>query len=264
MACVAVVDESGVERDADINVESAPLVISSEYWVAAGQNSVPMTPVASSVCFLTGISGSFDNANGWLSAVGTGELGGGTTNWYLGSNPQGDRKAFARCLLGVSPSQRTGPHTWDQGDAALDIGSSSNRICLLTAVQGKYNGNGEQARVRISDGRWILDGTSGTSENYMITSQAYCVLGVSSTERSGEYSVIAPAGGSTSVTTEYEYAEDSAFCALTRVQGKFNSPFDSMYTTAGGFPPQPFWWVGAGSDSSTVRGGARCIHKDAF
>lgn len=270
-ACVAVVDESVQQRDIDVNVERSPLGVSAVYSVSSGQNPVAMTPVASSVCFLVGISGGFDNVNG-LSVVQTRAQIGGTAKWYLESNSEGDRNAAAKCLYGVSASQRTGPHTWSQGASALDIGSSSDRICMLTGVQGKFNGNGEQARTRISGGRWILDGTSGTNENYMISAQAYCVLGVGSTERSGEYSVVSLVNGTGWVYTPYQAGWGNSnpdFCALTRVQGKFNSPTaavfnDSVFVSDYGNGPYTNFELRAIGDSSTVRGGARCIDKDAL
>jgi hypothetical protein len=272
MACVAVVDESGPQVDTDVNVVSAALSVTSLYSVSTGQNPVPMTRVDLSVCFLMGIFGSLDNANG-LSVVQIRAPLGSTTNWSLETNPGGDRRAWARCLYGVSPSERTGPHTWSQGAAALDIGSSSDRICLLTGVQGKFNGNGEQARTRISGGRWILDGTSGTRENYMITAQAYCVLGVSSTERSGEYSLTSNVNGMNALQTQFVVEEFtpsfSDFCALTRVQGKFNSGTavvlsDALFVAEYGNGPAKPWELRARGDSSTVQGGARCIHWNAF
>jgi hypothetical protein len=144
---------------------------------------------------------------------------------------------------------------------------------MLTGIQGKYNGNGEQARTRISGGRWILDGTSGTMENYMITAQAYCVLGVSSTERSGEYSLTSFVNGMKSLQTEFVVEEFtpsfSDFCALTRVQGKFNSGtavaiHDALGVSWYGNGPEKPWELRARGDSSTVQGGARCIHWNAF
>ncbi|HEY3497250.1 MAG TPA: hypothetical protein VGK73_21280 [Polyangiaceae bacterium] len=258
-ACGA--EPMGDEGSEPVGRTAEPLVITDEFEIVAGDPNLVLAPYSSSLCVLTAIGGGLVNSGGWQSTVDIWFSGGAFTNWLLSSfgpasDPANPLWARARCVTGLASNQKAGPYIWAQGDAAVDMGASSARACFLTSVYGKYNGNGEQVRTRVSNGRWILDGTAGTAENYRVGGRAYCLSGFT---RTGELSVSPPAND-TAVTgaplSWYFGNEDSDICGLTRVRGKFNAQSDYLkadFTFLSGT-----WFLSGSSSASPISGSMVC------
>ena len=54
--------------------------------------------------------------------------------------------------------------TWKQGDPPTDLGSS-NQVCVLSGVSGRFDGQGEHVHIAGGDtSRWVLEGSSGQDD----------------------------------------------------------------------------------------------------
>ena len=148
-----------------------PSATSASYaWSPSVGNTVTMTDEGTTVCFLTEVFGLFRDVNDRIRIQKT------PTNWLLngtvGAN-EGWPGGRARCLNLGSGMGWSGAYTWSAGQAATDLGSSSNRACYLVEVAGKFDNVADTVRTRISGGHWWLDG--GTNSGSAV---ARCVSGV--------------------------------------------------------------------------------------
>jgi hypothetical protein len=71
----------------------------------------------------------------------------------------------------LDSSWALGPFSWSQGSAAKFLASASTHVCVLTKLQGDFDGGGEKVVVYQSGGNWYLGGSSAQSG---IGGTAYC------------------------------------------------------------------------------------------
>jgi hypothetical protein len=146
------------------------------------------------------------------------------------------------------------------------MGPSNDRICWINDVRGPF-GSTEQVRIQEVNGHWFLDGTTSLTPtrsrpNDVVGAVAFCLTGVSPSERTQEYTLTPPANGTSFVDTSIPNTANSPFCGFTKIGGKFDSDGDSFWTgTSAG---SAFWRLRGSSNDSRVTAGIRCIVKDAF
>lgn len=152
----------------------------------------------------------------------------------------------------ASASQELQSHVefhWTQGSSPVPMGASSDRMCFLTGVQGKFEGDGESVQVYISRGSWYL---GGTSKQHGVAAYANCVP-------------LNWAGRSLSYSEEYSWSQGKPAvsmgghpgrgCFLTRMTGKFMGRGERVSTYVDG----NVWWLGGTSRQNSVGASARCL-----
>ena len=253
--------EEGAEADVTI---ARPLL---GYTVDAlhgfdGNKLLTYAPRLQSVCFLSGVSGTLKNTATALQQVFVSNQLHGTF-WVAGSSSETQNKTMVfNCINRGIPGNPYTIHSWSTsaGDPApVDMGPSSDRVCLLTRVEGWFNGGGEQVRVRISNGRWLLDGTMGTLHPYAIGAGAVCIRGVTSSEYSQEYSVTSPTSGRNYLPVPYVVGD---VCGLTKIGGKFDGSTQDHSAKVWG--SSEGWSVDAKGLDGAIFAGGRCIGRNAL
>lgn len=158
--CVAAVD--GGEETLGTTAEPVTFSPATEaaYTWAWPSSPTLMTPIATSVCFLTDVRGLYRSSSDSL------KIGIDSTTWQWtlkGTRGSGNPAGGARCVTVSSESQWSGSFSWSAGQAAVDMGSSTNRACFLTEINGTWDQSTDKVRARIaSSGRWLLDGTTNS------------------------------------------------------------------------------------------------------
>ncbi len=110
-------------------------------------------------------------------------------------------------------------HTWKKGDAAMDLGSTTNRFCFLTAIGGSFTSSSDVG-VTSGGGAWKLSGTSSSDVN----ARARCVSG--------------NAGDGLQTSSFFSWASGAAStalgafpgraCGITGISGAFATPSDAV------------------------------------
>src|SRR5262249_30334083 len=120
------------------------------YEWAQGQSPVNLGPaLGARECFLTRITGRF---KGGGESVGTYMWGGA---WWLGgSSGQIAVAASAMCITSGHLEFRV--FAWSQGSPPTPLGPAADRACMLTKVQGDFEGGGEHVHTWIDNGSWYL------------------------------------------------------------------------------------------------------------
>lgn len=231
-----------------------------------------LAPQATSSCFLVGLGGSLQQSGASeASYIGTYPVK-GQTNWYtfVSTNP-GHRWSRARCLLNT-PRDLHNFFRWNSarplhttGDPPQDMGSSSDRVCWIIEVGGPFGSN-DQVRIRDVNGRWILDGstslvaTSARPNDYLHVG-ALCVPGVSSSERTQEYTLNAPANATGYAYTTVAKTADPPFCGFTKIGGKFDADGDSFWI---GADNSSVWYLRGHSNDSRVNASISCAVNNSL
>lgn len=211
-----------------------------EFSWSQGQSPVPMGSSADRVCFLTRVTGKFEGSGERVHAYVA------NNTWYLGGNSyQSGVGASARCLSTAGTGGFTSEVTWNQGDYPKSLGASSDRVCFLTRMQGKFMGSGERIHVYGSEGTWYLGGNSYQSG---VSASARCIKSVSySKEYLWTQGNLATLMGGTSVQA----------CFLNKITGKFRGTGENVRTYKSG----DSWYLSGNSFQSGVGARGRCVFK---
>lgn len=140
--------------------------------------------------------------------------------------------------------------SWTAGSPATPLGSTSNRVCFFTRIQGVFNNSSDSVHVFASGGSWYVGGTGSAT-----AAAAGCADRASNTSISGEYSWTA----GQSLPTNLGSTTDRV-CFLTRVGGAFNSGSDWVYVYRSGAS----WFLFGDSQTGTGYARARCITESSY
>lgn len=222
-----------------------------EFTWSQGQNGVGMGEATSRYfCALTGMGGRFlgDGEEVRVTRVPM-KNNPNRYTWFLnGSSQQIQVRARAACV--TTRDGYTGETLWSQGEAAKDLGPTNDRVCFLTRVRGHFAGDGEQVRIRNSNGRWLLD---GTSQQGGVLGGARCVYASSAYTTLNENWIHSFWNYHWPSNFTAEGGVDDDYCALTHVQGHFVEN-NGVKVYAGG---TWLWWITTYGQPIGV--GARCL-----
>jgi len=139
---------------------------------------------------------------------------------------------------------------WRDGNPATPLGSTSDRVCFLTRIQGVFDSGYDSVHVFASGGSWYIGGSG-----LMKGATAGCAVRSSSTSISGEYAWTAGQQLPTNLgpTT-------GRVCFLTRVSGSFNSSADWVNVYQSGSS----WFLFGDSLAGDGRARARCITESTY
>ena len=213
-------------------------LISDDFTWQQGQTPMNMGSAAARVCFLTRVQGHLDGAE---EAVHARIIDG---DWVLdGRSRHGGVGANARCLNLGAANLYSEAHHWQQGEAAVDLGSAEDRACFLTHVQGRFEGSGEWVHVFIQEGRWKLD---GGSQQTGVAAGARCLM-------TGRYGDEMASRAGTPMDTMRRKTQ--GVCFLTGIQGRFDGPEDAAMV----MEDRGKWKLASHDPDHLVVTRARCI-----
>jgi len=219
------------------------LILMGEFYWDQYRAATPMGPVGDRVCFLTGVKGKFEGPGESVHAY--------TNNgsWYLGGGSyQADVGGWARCVAVGDSSWFTQEYTWQQGQASVDLGSTTGRTCFLTRVSGKFLGIGETVRIFMDNNHWYLGGNSG---QYGVTASARCVY--------SDYNSPDEVSWSPGQPAQYVSPYSGRACFLTRMAGNFRGGAESVRVSDAYYNvPQAYWYLG-GTGQTELAASTRCI-----
>lgn len=229
---------AALTTDNKIGSTSQALTSLGPYGWIQGEPSRLLGRVRDINCYLTWITGHFAGRGEKV------EITRDSNWWWLGgTSQQNDVRALAHCVSAYDSSGDS-EGTWVQGQAPVNLGSSSGRICLLTSFSGKFMGAGEYVQITESRGSWWLSGGSGQTD---VQATAHC------------FNV-------PSYTQEYTWTQGQSAvkigdakqiaCGLTYASGRFYG--------AGEFVGvekwfEDAWYLGGYSEQIDVSGKARCF-----
>ena len=130
-----------------------------EHYYSGGV-SVDLGGSADRACFLTGVTGKFENACDSASIYSWED------RWFLtGASCPGQKVgASARCVLLGDRASYSREHSWNQGDQLLHMGTLDTaeyyQGCFLTHIQGDFSGFGEEILATVAWNQWFLGGHS--------------------------------------------------------------------------------------------------------
>ena len=215
MELVATEDPAATERVGQI--QSPLLAVTGEFSWSQGQPPVDMGSSTETFCYLTRIQGDFEGGGESV------RIAGRNGRWFLeGSSQQSGIGAGARCTptrFGSRVLLFTPESSWRQGQPPTPmVADNGFTACMLTRVQGKFEGGGERVEITRSNGTWFLGGASRQSG---VAAGARCLLNV------------VVGAGTPSFSTDCESSICSIFlgCSPARCFGP--SPTDLGPVTAG-------------------------------
>jgi hypothetical protein len=141
---------------------------------------------------------------------------------------------------------------WYQGWGPVPMGSTSDRFCFLTEVQGRFAGGGEAVHVYISGGGWWLGGSSfqvGVKASALCIPRNYYSQNLNFTNEyfwsQGNYAT-------------HMGSDTNRVCFLTYVAGEFEGGGEQVeaYRSGGS------WWLGGSGYQTGVWAGARCVNTN--
>lgn len=140
-----------------------------------------------------------------------------------------------------------GAYLWQAPAPSTPMGSTSNRICGLTRVQGRLDTASDSISIYALGTSWYLGGSSGTSQ---MLAGARCASRPAGTAISGQYQWKAGQGLPTNMGPT-----SGRVCFLTHVRGGFNSASDwvRVYVSGGS------WFIFGNSTAAGNAAGARCV-----
>ncbi|QDE91485.1 hypothetical protein BHS06_22295 [Myxococcus xanthus] len=223
----------------DLTTQGQELATANTYTWSQGNIATPMGTTVNRTCYLMRVGGDFEGGGERVDIFQTG------SSWYLGGNSsQTGINGAAGC---INVADTGTEYTWTQSSSyPTYLGSSTNRVCYLTGVAGKFHGGGEWVHVYETAGSWYMTGNSSQSG---VRARARCInLGANNTfspEYTWSQGNSATALGGTAGRS----------CALTFVRGKFEGGGEHVRTyQAGGS-----WYLGGASGQVSVAARARCF-----
>jgi hypothetical protein len=231
-----------------------------------GAAGIPLTDGATTMCFLSGIHGVFKSAGDRVA------IRHSQGSWsFEGTKGTGNPGGYAHCLLNQPPWSAEHPfayYSWQQGQAPVNMGTTTNRTCFLMAVQGNFTSMDDRVETRRADGTWYLDGTTASSSNG-IAASAMCVprapVSNDSWTWSTSYQGLTALPWFNGIPWPNSSTNSGSACFLTHVRGRYNAQ-------GGAEPPvmrvwmqdegsSAFMWYLSGSkdDPGARSAKARCV-----
>ena len=230
-----------------VGVASYAVRFTERYRWDQGMNPVTMTPYASSICFLVRVKGHFEGAG---EAV---QIYKSDGYWKLkGRSQQQGISASAACMTGITTERYTATKSWFQGASATELAPEAEHTCFLQGMTGRFEGNGEQVRTRVSNGKWYLDVTSLQAD---VGAWAACVKGFFNVTGNWEYLWTAPTPSKTLPAT---YFPNGNPCFLTRVQGAFTPDVEILIGWDGSYGYGQ-WLTDNSTNVGDLHARARCV-----
>lgn len=139
-----------------------------------------------------------------------------------------------------APASALEEFNWNQSEAPKPMLTSNEGVCFLTAVQGKFQGTGEQVRVYLENNQWFIHGNSAQS-------------GVGGTANCVRWNEI-PTNSVRAITGPYDWSRGQpktrmgayyqSFCFLSAVSGRFEGDKEYVEITR----ENDEWKLSGGSD----------------
>ncbi len=144
-------------------------------------------------------------------------------------------------------------YTWSQGDAAVYMGPTSDRICYLSGVTGEYRGRGEWVWVSPSSGSYYLTGDSSSRD---VKAWARCVMNPKG-DVNGDITISYWAADEDNAPTTYMKNYYDSNCFLTGFKGKFQGKGEVIEIVES----QLFNTLKVYSGQKHVEGKAACVER---
>ncbi len=138
--------------------------------------------------------------------------------------------------------------SWAAPAPASPLGSTSNRVCFLTRIQGVFDSGADSVYAFASGGSWYIGGYGGTS------ARAGCAA-LNGSAFSGAYAWRAGQSLPTNLGST-----TGRVCFLTRVGGSFNSSADWVRVYASGGS----WFLFGDSQAGDGYAQARCVAVSTY
>jgi hypothetical protein len=155
-------------------VQSPLFAFTSEFSWSQGQAPVDMGSDIDTLCYLTRIQGDFAGGG---ESVGITRRNG--RQFLEGTSRQSGIGVGARCTpvrFGARVLLHSSEFSWRQGEPAKPMFADNGfTVCMLTKVQGKFDGGGEHVEVTRSNGMWFLGGGSQQSG---VAAEGRCIINV--------------------------------------------------------------------------------------
>jgi hypothetical protein len=214
------------------------LQLEPEVVWSSGQPPLVLGAVPNRMCFLTSVSGSFNEADE-VKVYASG------ASWYVAGS--GSVRAAARCITwtggGLAVST---PYSWLQGQAAVVMGAEADRACGLIRMAGRFRGGGEVIRTSVEAATWRL---GGNSQQAGVAATAHCLTWSTSAGISllGE---LAWAQGQ----APQNLGSGNLACLMTMIAGSFRGFGERVAVEQ-----QGVWQLTGSSQQSGVAARARCF-----
>lgn len=145
----------------------------------------------------------------------------------------------------------TGEFSWSQGNPATPMGSTTDRVCYLTRMTGRFEGWGESIHAFTSRGSWYLGGSSMQADVAASSRCAYVSSSLYTVEYSWHQSQSYPT---------YMGSASGRVCFLTRISGKFKGWGEWVHAYVSGGN----WYLSGGSQQQDVSARARCVLVNSY
>jgi hypothetical protein len=226
---------------ASLSQPNATIGYSQEYSWLQGQTPTFLGNVASTVCFLTAVSGNLDGPSEWVGIIASHGM------WYLrGSSWQSGVSAKARCL---SPSNYGGEISL-ASRGGLSLRYLGGKACGLTRIGGKFDSYIDQVRIDEANGAWprLLHVQAGFGG--YVTARVRCIP-----DFYAPRTVARPVPWFSPAAPKQLAVPVSAFCFLTGMGGPFEGGADwvwSIKTTSA-------WYVMGNRTNPNLQAHTSCI-----
>lgn len=211
--------EEDLDDEGEVTLESAeqallPATIHDTWQHGNGPRK--LAPYGSYFCYLKYVRGQFAGSDYWVNVFGQNGY------WYVnGNSPYSSRiVADVECVALDNNGQKwkfENGVLWSQGEASKQLGASTKRVCLLTAMGGDFRGTSEKIQTFTSGNKWYVGGSSSRTG---VWTMARCLVG----------NDITPTSYSTEAGNPV-FVGNVVTCGLSRISGKF--PNDSYYVGVG-------------------------------
>jgi hypothetical protein len=158
-----------------------------------------------------------------------------------------DQGALGTASQELKPAGDVG---WMQGNPALGLGPTSDRICFLAGMRGNFAGLTESVRVYPSNGSWWLHGASTKTG---VGAWAACAFTPNNV--SAEYTWTTSTGYPKHMGTATK-----RLCFITRVAGGFNSTGEWVHAYVSGGD----WYLTGHTNGPDLEVRARCVAVDSY
>jgi hypothetical protein len=253
---ISTADDESVAVDGSQGLSS----YTREYtWERSGRHSTRMLRSSNSVCFLTGVHGTF---RGTTEMVKVSNVRGYW--WVTGIGSQPDVGASARCfkydLAKIVPTQ------FNESAAGQDLDLGAHRFCALSRVSGNFESDADVVKVYpAKNGHWFLQ-TSAASSG--VNAGAICLDDDPATPFEASRIADVTAGDTRVVaqnlipneTKQSEPLRGPA-CFLSRMTGKFSGAGGNVQTfvAASANGTWNYYLRATGSDPGVASSGV-CVH----
>jgi hypothetical protein len=229
--------EGAVESELELTTVSQELSYSNRGTWSSPQPPTVLASTADRTCFFTRIRGRFDSGGDSVRILAN------AGRWDIGGT--GSTRASAACAVLLGDSAYSTAYEWTERQRqAVNLGSTTGRVCFLTRVGGSFNSPHAWVGVYASGDSWFLSGDLQGQDGF---ARARCVTVIS---YSGEYSWDQSNRYPTNMG-----GTGGRVCALTSMAGQFkgDSEFIDISKVMG------LWLLSGSSARSGVTAKARCF-----